>query len=116
MDNAAAHPSQDLVDLVDAATVHAASRGVVHALAPLAASPLDEHAAARMRQALTRATSPTVREALRRLVATPRPGIAGSRPPLAAVPDQPCSPTSGRPDDVRLGCSPLAEDVAEGVA
>lgn len=75
--------AREVRELTDAATVHAAREGVVHALAPLAASPLDEQAAARMRQALAKATSPGVREALRRLVATPprRP----QRPPLSAV-------------------------------
>lgn len=80
--NAAA---RDASELDDAATVHAAREGVVHALAPLAASPLDEQAAAQMRQALAKATSPRVREALRRLVATPR-ATGASRPLLAAVP------------------------------
>ena len=71
-------------ELTDAATVHAAREGVVHALAPLAASPLDEQAAAQMRQALAKATSPRVREALRRLVATPP--RSSQRPALVAVP------------------------------
>jgi broad specificity polyphosphatase/5'/3'-nucleotidase SurE len=73
----------DARELADAATVHAAREGVVHALAPLAASPLDEQAADQMRLALAKATSPVVREALRRLVATPRPT---QRPTLNAVP------------------------------
>lgn len=75
--------ARDARELADAATVHAAREGVVHALAPLAASPLDEQAADQMRLALAKATSPKVREALRRLVATPRPT---QRPTLAAVP------------------------------
>lgn len=83
-------------DLADAATVHAAREGVVHALAPLAASPLDEQAAARMRQALAKATSPRVREALRRLVATPP--RSPHRPPLSAVP----SPAGGDTGSDRL--------------
>lgn len=94
--------ARDVRELADAATVHAAREGVVHALAPLAASPLDEQAAAEMRLALAKATSPKVREALRRLVATPRPT---QRPPLSAVPsttgrdraaDRP-APTTPRP-------------------
>lgn len=83
-------------DLADAATVHAAREGVVHALAPLAASPLDEQAAARMRQALAKADSPGVREALRRLVATPR--RSSQRPTLSAVP----SPAGGDSGPDRL--------------
>lgn len=86
--NAAA---RDARELDDAATVHAAREGVVHALAPLAASPLDEQAAVQMRQALAKATSPKVREALRRLVATPRATGGASRPLLTAVPS-----TAGR--------------------
>lgn len=82
-------------ELTDAATVHAAREGVVHALAPLAASPLDEHAAAQMRQALAKASAPRVREALRRLVATPpRPT---QRPTLIAVPSTAGGGGEGRP-------------------
>jgi hypothetical protein len=39
---------------------------IVRALGPLAASPLTEQAAARMRRVLARAASPAVRDALRR--------------------------------------------------
>lgn len=72
-------------DLAAAAAVHAAREEIVLALGPLAASPLEERAAARMRLALERAQSPAVRNAIRRLS---RPGE--SRPPLMAVP-----PTTG---------------------
>lgn len=68
-------------DLADAAAVHAAREAIVLALGPLAASPLDEQATARMKAALERAESPAVRRAIRRL---DRPGE--SRPPLQAVP------------------------------
>ena len=82
-------------ELTDAAAVHAAREGVVRALSPLAASPLDEQAAAQMRQALAKASAPRVREALRRLVATPqRPA---QRPVLAAVPSTTGGGGGGRP-------------------
>lgn len=57
-------------ELGDAATVHAARRDVVQAVAVLAASPLDEQAADRMRVALARATSPTVQRAVGRISPT----------------------------------------------
>ena len=66
--------------LADAAAVHAAREEIVQALGPLAASPLDEQATARMRSALERAESPAVRRAIRRLL---RPGER--RPPLVVV-------------------------------
>lgn len=56
-----------LYELVDAATIHAARRDVVRAVAALAASPLDERAADRMRAALSRAASPTVQGAVGRI-------------------------------------------------
>ncbi len=68
-------------DLADAAAVHAAREEIVQALGPLAASPLDEQAADRMRQALERVQSAAVRCALRRLA-----GRGELRPPLVAVP------------------------------
>jgi len=68
-------------DLADAAAVHAARDAIVLALGPLAASPLDEQATARMKAALARAESPAVRSSLRRLT-----GPVGPRPPLQAVP------------------------------
>lgn len=77
------HAAQDRVaqDLVAAAAVHAAREEIVQALGPLAASPLDEQAAARMRRALERVQSPAVRRSLRRLTR-----FEGSRPPLVPVP------------------------------
>ena len=81
-------------DLDAAATVHAARLQIVEAIAPLAASPLDERAADRMRRALERARPPKVRAALSRL------GQGHPRPPLRLIPT-----TAGRtgPAD---GCSP----------
>lgn len=73
-------------ELVDAATVHAARRDVVQAVAALAASPLDEQAADRMRAALARATSPTVQRAAGRITAPRRTSAAGSRAPLVGLP------------------------------
>lgn len=72
-------------DLVDAATVHAARRDVVQAVAALAASPLDERAADRMRAALARATSPTVQRAVGR-IAPPRRSSAAKRAALVGLP------------------------------
>ncbi len=60
-------PADDGSELRDAAAVHAAREAVVLALGPLAARPLDEHAAAAMRRALDRADSAEVRIALQRL-------------------------------------------------
>jgi hypothetical protein len=54
-------------ELEDAAKVHAARDEVVRALGPLAASPLDERAVEEMQKALGRASSPAVRQAVRRL-------------------------------------------------
>lgn len=73
-------PRRDRTDLNEAA-VDAACQQIVQAIGPLAASPLDERAAARMRVALQRAEPAAVRRALRRLR---RPGEP--RPPLTAVP------------------------------
>ena len=67
-------------DLADAAAVYAAREEIVQALGPLAASPLNEQAAARMRQALARVESLAVRHALRRLSWRGEP-----RPPLMPV-------------------------------
>ena len=74
-------PPRAAADLDAAAAVHAAREEIVQALGPLAASPLDEQATARMRQALERAQSPAVRRAVRRIS-----GPGESRPPLVAVP------------------------------
>lgn len=60
-------------DLAAAATVHAARDAVLSALGPLAACPLDEQASQRMRQALARAQSRAVRQALTRLSGSPPP-------------------------------------------
>lgn len=77
--------------LLDAAAVWAAREQVVAALGPLAASPLDEMACARMRLALARASSPEVRAAIRRL---PRPpGLL--RPRLRLVGDDCVGPVLG---------------------
>lgn len=73
-------PTREARDLADAAAVHVAREEIVEALGPLAARPLDEQAAVRMRLALERVQSPAVRLAIRRLG---RPGE--SRPPLMAV-------------------------------
>lgn len=62
-------------DLADAAALHAACRQIVSAVGVLAARPLDEQAAHRMRQALERAHSPQMREVVARLSA-PRRGTA----------------------------------------
>lgn len=66
--------------LADAATVHAAREEIVQALGPLAASPLNEDAAGRMRIALERMETPAVRDAVRRMA---RPEDA--RPSLLVV-------------------------------
>lgn len=69
--------------MVDAAAAWAAREQIVAAVGPLAASPLDEMACARMRRALARANTPELRAAIRRL---PRP--AGlQRPRLRLVGD-----------------------------
>ena len=66
-------------ELLDAAAVHAARERIVRALGPLAARPLDEGAAERMREALARNESPEIRAAVRRM-GTPR------RPHLVVLP------------------------------
>lgn len=80
-------------ELVDAATVHAARRDVVQAVAALAASPLDERAADRMRAALARATSPTVQRSVGRIIPPRRPPGAKRAAlvglPAAAVEESP---------------------------
>ena len=73
-------------ELVDAATVHAARRNVVQAVAALAASPLDEQAADRMRAALARATSPTVQRAVGRITSPRRTPAVGRRAGLVGLP------------------------------
>ena len=72
-------------ELVDAATVHAARREVVQAVAALAVSPLDEQAADRMRTALTRATSPAVKRAAGR-IGSSRRTAAANRAALVCLP------------------------------
>ena len=73
-------------ELVDAATVHAARRDVVQAVAALAASPLNEQAADRMRAALARATSPTVQRAAGRITAPRKTAPVGGRAALVSLP------------------------------
>lgn len=72
-------------ELVDAATVHAARRDVVQAVAALAVSPLDEQAADLMRAALTRATSPAVKRAVGR-IGSSRGTPAAKRAALVCLP------------------------------
>lgn len=74
------HTTRAAGDLADAAAVHAAREEIVQALGPLAARPLDEQATSMMRNALERAESPVVRDAIRRLA---KPGER--RRTLAAV-------------------------------
>lgn len=79
MDAPAAAPSadDDARDLSAAATAHAAREQILSALGDLAARPLDEHAAQRMRQALTQASSSVVRDALTHLeTVAPAPASA----------------------------------------
>jgi len=100
-----------VADLADAAAVHAVRDEIVQALGPLAASPLDEHATTRMRDALERAQSPAVRQALRRLS-----GPGESRPPRLAVPKmadgtralyvQALAPASLLGDELSVVCAP----------
>lgn len=65
-------------ELADAALVHSARREVGQAIAALAARPLDEAAAERMRHALTAVSGPA-REALQRLrsAGSDRPARSG---------------------------------------
>jgi hypothetical protein len=57
-------------ELEDAAAVHAAREDIARAVGELAARPLDEQAAERMRRALARASSARVRGAVRRITGT----------------------------------------------
>ena len=61
-------------DLADAAALHAACRRIVAAVGELAARPLDEQAAHRMRLALEQAHSPQMRQIVARLAAPRRTG------------------------------------------
>ncbi|GAA1435919.1 hypothetical protein GCM10009616_34370 [Microlunatus lacustris] len=72
-------------ELVDAATIHAARRDVVQAVAVLAASPLDERAADRMRAALSRAASPAVQGAVGR-IGTSRATTPAKKTSLVCLP------------------------------
>lgn len=85
-------------DLAAVATVHAARLQIVAAIGILAASPLDERAAERMRLALERAMSPQVRAALSKLS-----GADDSRPPLRLV-----TTTAGRAGTARRQAPPVA--------
>lgn len=81
MDAPAAAPStDDARDLSAAATAHAAREQILSALGDLAARPLDEHAAQRMRQALAQAGSVVVREALTHLETVAPAPADGSSP------------------------------------
>lgn len=64
-------------ELDAAASVHAARQCVISAVAGLASSPLDQQAAAQMREALARADSTRVRSALARLSQDPGGEPAG---------------------------------------
>lgn len=66
----------------EATSADVACEQIVRALGPLAASPLTEQAAARMRRVLARAASPAVRDALRR---RSRPVAAGQRGLMATL-------------------------------
>lgn len=84
-------------DLAAAATVHAARVQIVEAISSLAASPLDERAADRMRLALDQAASPKMRAALSKLN-----GAQKSRPPLRLV-----TTTAGRAGTERRQAPPV---------
>jgi len=87
-DGVAASSSAD-ADFDAAAAALAAREGIVKAIGPLAASPLSEGAAERMRTAIDRSMSPQVRAALRTITA-PSP-----RPSLVSVPVAPEGDDSG---------------------
>jgi hypothetical protein len=67
-----AHADQD----TGITAVLVARASIVQALGPLAASPLDIPAAARMRRTLQRANTPQIRIALRRMTRPPQTGPA----------------------------------------
>jgi hypothetical protein len=94
------HPDDELRA---AAAIHAARQELLQAVSVLACTPLDEHAAQRMRAALERVGSPAVKAALRR-ISSPAPSSrpfltvvdtssAGSR---SAAAEWPCSLTAPR--------------------
>lgn len=85
------------VALAAVATVHAARLQIVEAISSLAASPLDERAADRMRLALDRAASPKLRAALSKLGEAEE-----SRPPLRLV-----TTTAGRAGTDRRQAPPV---------
>lgn len=97
-------------DLAAAAEVHAARRKIDGAIADLAASPLDEAAANRMREVLGSAGLRKARTAFLRL-AHPAPA---SRPRLSVVTDDSRRPED--PDDAEERVTGLGAELAGGVA
>lgn len=81
------HPDDELRA---AAAVHAAREQLLQAVSSLACTPLDQHAAQQMREALARAESPAVKAALRRI--TPK----SARPRLTVVETSPSETCTAR--------------------
>jgi len=75
----------EAAELAAAAVAHAARAGVLAAIGELAASPLDQRSAVRMRTALSRASSPPVRAALLRLGAGHSSAVPESRDAVRPV-------------------------------
>jgi hypothetical protein len=95
-------------ELADAAAVHSARQNVVHAIASLAAQPLDEGAAEQMRAALARASSPSVQQARTRLTTS----LQGPRPVLVCIPTAETVPPPPGSDDL----TETGQVISDGVA